>query len=485
METHEVTDNFMVANHDRPLVAGARKLRRKARTLSLFAAALVSIAASGCAALTNPLANGIPVRLVPPELLSAGPPRESLHTLPLSLLSREAPKQYLLAPKDVLGIYVESVLPATNPNEPTKDPPVYFPSDLDPRSGAGAGLPPVLGFPMPIREDGTVALPLIDPVVLTGKSVMEATEAIRLAYIEKGIIQAGRERIIVGLMQPRQTRVRVIRQETGGFNVSPSGYLAISTVKRGVGQIISLRGYENDVLTALTQSGGLPGLDVYDRIMIFKHAQGNAALEESLANLPPGQDPLAGESRWPRVIQISTRVVPGWPLAFKPEDVILDDGDVVFLESRAMEVYYTGGLLPSGEQVLPRDYDLDVVEAVMKVNGSFLNGSFGGNNLSGVLVQPGFGNPSPGLLTVLRRTPSGGQVPIVVDLRRALRDPRERILVQAGDVLVLQEFRYQAVTRFVQQTVTLSNITSVFNIMRLATPTTGSSVVTSPVTTGP
>lgn len=432
--------------------AEAHARRRRTGWASFLAAALVCVVASGCAALTNPLANGIPVRLVPPELLNAGPPRESLHTLPLSLLGQKPPKVYRLAPNDVLGIYIEGVLPAASPEEPVKDPPVYFPSDLDPRGGSGAGMPPVLGFPMPIREDGTVALPMIDPLMLEGKSVMEATEAIREAYVKKGILTSGRERIIVGLMQPRQTRVRVVRQELGGFNVTPAGYLAISSLKRGVGQNISLRAYENDVLTALTSSGGLPGLDVYDRIIIFKRAIGNAALEESLENLPPGKDPLAGESPWPRVIQISTRVVPGWPLSFKPEDVILDNGDVVFLESRVMEVYYTGGLLPSGEQQLPRDYDLDVVEAVMKVSGSMLNGGFGGNNLSGILVQPGFGNPSPSLLTVLRRTPSGGQVAIVVDLRRALRDPRERILVQAGDVLILQETRGQAIVRALQQT---------------------------------
>ncbi|HVA49267.1 MAG TPA: polysaccharide biosynthesis/export family protein [Pirellulales bacterium] len=416
----------------------------------MLAAALLCVVASGCAALTNPLANGIPVRLVPPELLNAGPPRESLHTLPLSLLGQKSPDVYRLAPKDVLGVYVEGVLPVTNPDEPAKDPPVYFPSDLDPRGGTGAGLPPVLGFPMAIREDGTVALPMIDPLVLNGKSVMEATDAIREAYIKKGILLPGRERIIVGLMQPRQTRVRVVRQEVGGFNVTPSGFMAISQFKRGVGQNVTLRAYENDVLTVLTSTGGLPGLDVYDRIIIFKQAKGNAALEESLENLPLGQDPLAGENRWPRVIQISTRVVPGWPLSFKPEDVILDDGDVVFLESRAMELYYTGGLLPSGEQVLPRDYDLDVVEAVMKVSGSLNNGG-----LAGLPISPVFGGPSPSLLTVLRRTPNGGQVPIFVDLRRALRDPRERILVQAGDVLVLQETRGQAIARAVQQTFAL------------------------------
>ena len=82
----------MIGIEDRPLPAGARALRSQARTLSLVAAVLTSIVANGCAALTNPLANGIPVRLVPPELLSAGPPRESLHTLPLSLLGQKAPK---------------------------------------------------------------------------------------------------------------------------------------------------------------------------------------------------------------------------------------------------------------------------------------------------------------------------------------------------------------------------------------------------------
>ncbi|HVX14217.1 MAG TPA: polysaccharide biosynthesis/export family protein [Pirellulales bacterium] len=402
----------------------------------------------------------------------------------MSLLGQPRPKVYRLASNDVLGIYIEGVLPVATPDQPVKDPPVYFPSELDPRSGTSTGIPPVLGFPMPIRDDGTVALPMIDPLPLSGKSMTEATDAIRKAYIDKGIIRPGRERIIVGLMQPRQTRVRVIRQELGGFNITPSGYLAISSTKRGVGQNVTLRAYENDVLSALTASGGLPGLDVYDRIIIFKNAKGNTAVETSLENLAPGQDPLAGESRWPRVIQISTRVVPGWPLSFKPEDVILDDGDVVFLESRAMEVYYTGGLLPSGEQVLPRDYDLDVVEAVMKVSGSFINGGFGGNNLSGILVQPAFGNPSPTLLTVLRRTPNGGQVAIVVDLRRALRDPRERIMVQAGDVLVLQETRGQAVTRFVLQTVTLGNTTTVFNIIKLAQPNT-SAVVSSPAVAPP
>jgi hypothetical protein len=139
--------------------------------------------------------------------------------------------------------------------------------------------------------------------------------------------------------------------------------------------------------------------------------------------------------------------------------VILKDGDVVFLEARAAELFYTAGLLPAGEYVLPREYDLDVVEAVSRVHGSLLNGAFAGNNLSGLLVQQGIGNPSPSSLTVIRRTPGGGQVPIKVDLNLAMRDARERIPVRPGDVLVLQETPGEALARYFTQVFTFNYAT--------------------------
>src|SRR5262249_13313037 len=71
---------------------------------------------------------------------------------------------------------------------------------------------------------------------------------------------------------------------------------------------------------------------------------------------------------------------------------------------------------------------------------------------AGNLIAPGVGSPSPSLLVVVRRTPGGGQVPIVVDLRCALRDPHERLLVQAGDVLILQEMPGEALARYFTQT---------------------------------
>ena len=55
-------------------------------------------------------------------------------------------------------------------------------------------------------------------------------------------------------------------------------------------------------------------------------------------------------------------------------------------------------------------------------------------------------------MSVLRRTPDGKQqVVIRVDLNRAMRDPRENILVKDGDVLVLRETPQEALARYISQ----------------------------------
>ena len=137
------------------------------------------------------------------------------------------------------------------------------------------------------------------------------------------------------------------------------------------------------------------------------------------------------------MIRIPLRLRPDEPPPFTPEDVVLQTGDIVFIEARDTEVYYTGGLLFPRQFVLPRNYDLRVVDAVALAGGPLVNGCITQNNLSGAIIASGLGSPSPSLLTVLRKTKCHGQLTIRVDLNRALNDPRENILVQPGDVLVL------------------------------------------------
>src|ERR1700740_2994238 len=106
------------------------------RTAPQLASILFCSLLAGCAALTNPVADGVPVRHVPPELL--GESRQGEETIPLNLLRQEQPETYQLEPGDLLGIWIETVL-----GEQDKVPPLSFPTrNFPPERGE---LPPALG----------------------------------------------------------------------------------------------------------------------------------------------------------------------------------------------------------------------------------------------------------------------------------------------------------------------------------------------------
>jgi protein involved in polysaccharide export with SLBB domain len=395
----------------------------------------------------------VPVRRVPPELLA--PSKKDEQTIPLTLLGQCPPDTYRLAPGDVLGVYVEGFL-----GEPTQPVPIRVGPGLQPRDQRL--VTPSMGYPVVVEGNGAIDLPGAGPLVVAGKSVPQARGAIRELYVRRGLLKpdtAPYMKVVVTLLEERRASVLVLRQEAigftaPGFTAAPGSELPSS--KRGLGFQVDLPGYENDVLHALTRTGGLPGLDVYNEVVIqracFRDEAGRAALLRDLGGVRAGVNPLAALGRSGPVVRIPLRAPHGQAPCLKPEDVVLHNGDVVFLEARADPYFYTGGLLPPGAYVLPRDRDLDVLAALAQVRGPLFNGDFGGSNLSGDLVKPGIGNPSATLLVVLRRTPGGGQVPIRVDLARALCDPRERILVQEGDVLLLQEQPEEALSRWVTQT---------------------------------
>jgi protein involved in polysaccharide export with SLBB domain len=402
----------------------------------------VCVLATGCAAMTNPVADGVRVKHLPQGLLAR--PKSDEQTIPLTLLRQPPVPVYRLGAGDVLGVYAEGVL--GDKNQP---PPLHV--SMIPQIPQQRRLPPAVGYPFPVQPDGTVALPQLPPVPVQGLTLPEAREAVRKAYLDKGILRE-ESNVFVTLLSPRLYQVVVMRQEATGFSTLSDGQQPIN--KRNTGAVVELAAGENDVLHALAQTGGLPGLDAYNEILIqrdaFRDGQGFDALQHWQGR--PGGNPakltgVAGE-----VVRIPLRLPTGAPLPVRPEDVVLHTGDVVFLEARDCEVFYTGGLMPPGMHVLPRDRDLDVVEALAWVRGPLINGAFGGSNLAGNLVQPGLGAPSPSLLAVVRRTPGGGQVVIRVDLRRALHDARERLLVRPGDVLILQETPGEALTRYVTQT---------------------------------
>jgi protein involved in polysaccharide export with SLBB domain len=439
------------------------RLGEGSRSPRWFAAVAVLLTAiGGCASVTNPVADGVPVRRLPDEVLA--PRKDELVEIPLSYLRQPPPPAYVLDAGDVLGVFIEGVLGDKN-----QAPPVRF--FMDSEAGTQSTRVPAMGYPIVVGANGTLPLPLIPPLKVRGMSIEEAQEAVRKAYtVDNQILRPGRERILVNLMQPRTYHVLVVREDGGSFQQGLGananfgvGYgsnfqIVPGSTHRGSGFTLELPAYKNDVLEALTRTGGLPGLDAKNEVVIQRGAG---------PGWMPGRNPhpstrpaeIGGGGTY---VRIPMRLPPGTVPPFRPEDVILHDGDIVFIEARDTDVFYTGGLLFAGQYPLPRDYDLDVVEALVLVRNAVVNGGVNSINFSGSLLQQGIGFPNPSMVTVLRQTPDCGQVAIHVDLNKALRDPRERVLIKSRDIIILQQTVGEALTGYLTNTVLKFNLFGTF-----------------------
>src|SRR5271170_6286334 len=61
----------------------------------------------GCAAFSNPVCQGVPVKRLPTEYLAS--PKDETRPIPLTLLRRQPPDVYRVDVGDTLGIYIEGV----------------------------------------------------------------------------------------------------------------------------------------------------------------------------------------------------------------------------------------------------------------------------------------------------------------------------------------------------------------------------------------
>ena len=397
-------------------------------------AALVAVAA-GCET-----CNAIPANRLPPELQAV--PRATDEPINFIQLRQNPPPVYQLGPRDILGIFIEGVLGKSD--EP---PPTHFPEN--------GNTPPAIGFPMPIREDGTVALPLIPPLQASGLTLAQLERQIRKAYtVDQQILQPGRDRIIVTLIKKRTYQIMVIREDAGsgstpvldtGMAGGTAGRFSLGPTKRGSADAVDLDAYENDVLHALAETGGMPGFDAKNEVIIlrggFSDPQSRDWMYNQLSEAGPGYglNPLD-----PNITVIPLRFGPNQPpVRVREEEIILTTGDIVFVEGREREVFYTGGMLIGGEHMLPRDFDLDVVQAV-SVSGGFSSSAGGVSPQARGIGGGGGGGGGIGMLCpptqviVIRTMPGGGQVPIKVDMKRAVVDSSQRILIQPGDMILLE-----------------------------------------------
>jgi hypothetical protein len=301
---------------------------------------------------------------------------------------------------------------------------------------------PNAGTPVLVAGDGTILISKLKPIDLRGRTLSEAAELIRLAYIESGLLNADTAEAQVTLIRPRVHRVLVLREDIGDAGATPQQLekSGLPYYQKGSGNVIDFPTYENDVLHVLAATGGLPGIETFNHVWVLKSRSVRGTQEEVRLRLEAGnnaQQVFQALNAQRTAIRIPLRVLPGEPLPFGPQDVILEDGDVVYLEPRTQDFFYTGGLLPGGQVPLPRDRDIDILEAVAISNGSL--GGIGGILGNGVRTGTGsVGNILPPTRAiVLRKLPNGQQLQIRCDLEHAKNSATERILIQPGDYVML------------------------------------------------
>jgi len=368
-------------------------------------------------------------------------------------LRRTPPEQYVLGKGDVLGIYIQGVT-----GDAAVPPPVNF-ADQD-------NSKPAIGYPVPIRDDGYISLPLVAPLRVTGLTVGEAEAKIIRAYTQdKEILLEGNEKIIVTLMQRRTYNVLVIREDGGTVNNNSRGLnrneIYLDEGLNTESFSIDLPAYENDILHALSETGGMPGESAKNEIVILRGAlngnQNPNAIVQAIGASHGNHKSKTLDGA--NVVRIPIRGEVGSFPDLSEADITLEDGDVIFIEGRPRDVFYTGGLLEGGRFPLPRDYDIDVLEAMAMTGGSVSASAGSGGNGS----FSGIGNILPATQVTVLRKCGCEQVAIDVDLRYALAEPCERVIVQPGDLIILE---YRKNELFTNSFVSIFQFGGIFNLFR-------------------
>lgn len=355
-------------------------------------------------------------------------------------LRQRKEKSYRLDSGDVLGIFVEGVLGDLN-----SSPPVLYPV-------AGSDLPPSVGYPIVVREGGQISLPLIKPIEVRGLTIMQAEAKIKTAYQradsdENPILKDG-TRILVSLQRKRTISVTVIRQDNSSSYFQPGntnrGSVTDRSDRSARGQTLQLAAGDQDLFNALIASGGLPGLNAKKGIRVSRAAE-PAANQYKAPTQGPKNESLSGGTPFPRSSeQRSSTGGQGFRLSksdsyhaksnvYRARGGIqqLEVGDVVVVEAKPTEVFYTGGMLGGGEFAIPRDQPLDVLSAIA-VAGGAVGAARSTARVTGIAAFP------PSELIVLRNSPIYGRYNFCVDINQAIANPAMRAQVLPGDTLILR-----------------------------------------------
>ncbi len=240
----------------------------------------------GCIGSTR---NAIPAYRLPQQF--EAPSHQSLQAINFALLSKDQNVEYRLGAGDVIGVLVQGIVP---PGVNTIPPVIQGSATLNreyyPPTGVLQG--PAIGLPSNVNADGRLALPLVNPVLVQGMTLQEATEAVSRAYIDEQLVKEGRDRVTLTLLKTRVNRIVVLREDASVETAAVIGRNQSVINKRGSGFAVDLPFNESDVLHALISSGGLPGIDAYNEVWVLRQStMGAETLQQAKFLADAGETP--------------------------------------------------------------------------------------------------------------------------------------------------------------------------------------------------
>lgn len=478
-------------------------------------------------------------------------PRSEYRPIDLRLLSQAPPPEHLVDDGDILGVYIEGA-----PGQDGEQMPVRLPDDRF--------VAPTIGFPTPVRNGGYIRVPQIGVMHVRGMTVWQIEDRIRqILTREQNQVQPDRTRIHVSLMWKRNVNVMVVRQEEVSATklISPTNG---NDADRRSGQVVQLPAFQNDVLHALMNTGGLPNDQAENAVYVFKrnnrnspgqlrHAAGvpqpagipnlsspqfptptaiqlaayssvtqnqiqpaganfrdhqlqpvsqsghsvlnpvppggfanrsnlsslhqphyapgsgvpvmvnqsgygvqnypSVQLPPELAITNPAQIQSDPNLRHPNAVRIPLTAVDGQPLAFGQNDIVLEEGDIILVESREQDHFFTGGLLGGGQYALPRNTDLDVIDAVLLADSYSRSTQLNSPTraIGGVSVLNRDVTVGASRVIIERTGPNGQKRRFRVSLYHAMKNPDQRVIIEPGDRLFLEYTAAEALLAFIER----------------------------------
>ena len=343
-------------------------------------AAVVLLFAPGCAT------NLYHAHKLPPEYLA--PPVENVQTLDLSTLATSGIDSQTISNGDVLDLAIY----AGYEDERTRDRPVR------------------------VAEDGTIVVPLVGPVPISGLELEVAEQVIASAAVERGVYRS--PTVTLTMRQRRANKITVV-----GAVAKPGIY----DLPRG----------NSGLLGALVAAGGLApnaGTDVE-----IRHPNRKPA-DSAVSGAPTAVQPASfdgGEGQGGSSSSIRLNLLEA--AAQGGNGLLLDDGDVVMVSRRDPAPVQVIGLVKKpGQYPMPINQDLRVLDSLA--------------------LAGGWTSPVADKVHVIRQIPGRSEpVVIQVSLREAKMHGQGNLRLAPGDIVSVEHTTattmLSTVTRFIRITV--------------------------------